>query len=67
MSHTSTQEACGVLGSFAHVDLLIRAVEKAKEKKFNIVDVFSPVPVEEVTDAVSPKRSPVTTRIPNRQ
>ena len=59
MRHARVQEASGVLGSFAHVDLLIRAVKDAKEKKFDVVDVFSPVPVEEVMAVASPKQSPV--------
>ena len=49
----------GVLGSFLHVDALLDAVKTAKAQNIEVVDVFSPVPVEQLTSLLSPKRSPV--------
>jgi hypothetical protein len=49
----------GVLGSFLHVDALHDAVKSAKAQNIEVVDVFSPVPVEQLTTLLSPARSPV--------
>ncbi|MDJ0766354.1 MAG: DUF3341 domain-containing protein [Myxococcota bacterium] len=49
----------GVVGTFAHVDLLVEAVKKAKARRLDVVDVFSPVPVESIAHLISPKKSPV--------
>jgi hypothetical protein len=49
----------GILGSFAHVDTLVQAVKDAKEKQYAVLDVFSPVPVEEVMELQSKGKSPV--------
>ena len=54
-----TSRSAGVLGSFVHVDALVDAVKSAKEQKMEVVDVFSPVPVEELTNLLSPGPSPV--------
>jgi hypothetical protein len=54
------QAATGAVGAFEHLDVLIDAVKRAKDDKhLDVVDVFTPVPVEEVVTIVSPKPSPV--------
>lgn len=54
-----TSSHAGVLGSFVHLDALLDAVKSAKAQKIEVVDVFSPVPVEELTTLLSPAPSPV--------
>jgi len=54
-----TRPTAGVLGSFAHVDTLVAAVDQAKQRGFEVRDVFSPVPVEEVQAKLANKPSPV--------
>jgi hypothetical protein len=49
----------GVLGSFAHVDTLVEAIDEANRSGFDILDVFSPVPVEGVQAKLVTKPSPV--------
>ncbi len=49
----------GVLGSFVHLDRLIDAIRTAQDRGFEVQDVFTPMPVEEVLELVSPKKSPV--------
>jgi hypothetical protein len=41
------------------LDALLDAVKSAKAQKIEVVDVFSPVPVEELTTLLSPAPSPV--------
>lgn len=52
-------ENLGVLGSFLHLDQLTDAVRTAQDRGFEVRDVFSPVPLEEIQELVSPARSPV--------
>lgn len=52
-------EPLGVLGSFLTPDALIEAIERAKDKGYEVRDVFSPFPVEEVEELVAPSPSPV--------
>jgi hypothetical protein len=49
----------GVLGSFLHLDPLVEAAKGAAKKGYEVRDVFSPVPIEEIEKLVSPRRSPV--------
>jgi molybdopterin-containing oxidoreductase family membrane subunit len=49
----------GLVGSFRHLDELVDAVKSAQAAGIKVADVFSPVPVEEVQELVSPGRSPV--------
>ena len=49
-----------VLGRFAHLDEMLDAVERgAAAEGVTVRDVFSPVPVEEAVELVSPGKSPV--------
>lgn len=49
----------GVVGAFPHLDVLIATVKKAQDLGLRVEDVFSPVPIKEVEELVSPKTSPV--------
>ncbi len=49
----------GVVGSFPHLDVLIETAKKAKDKGLTVEDVFSPVPIKDVEQMLSPKASPV--------
>jgi len=49
----------GVVGSFAHLDTMLAAVEKAKAAGIEVSDVFTPVPVPEAYESLSPSVSPV--------
>jgi len=54
-----SSEPLGVLGSFLNPDELIKAIERAKDKGYRVREVFSPFPIEEVLERVSPSPSPV--------
>src|SRR3989339_1458938 len=47
------------LGVFSHVDSLVAAVKKCQQNQFNVCDVYSPVPNEEIAHLVKPGRSPI--------
>ena len=49
----------GVVGSFAYVDEMLAAARQAKESGFTVRDIYTPVPVEEAVEVVSPGPSPV--------
>ncbi len=59
MTKRTADTSLGVLGSFAHIDTLNLAIDKAKTQGFEIRDVFSPVPVEGVQERLAKKPSPV--------
>lgn len=48
-----------LLGVFGHLDALMAALRACKERELPILDVYSPVPDEHITELVSPGRSPV--------
>jgi len=43
----------GVLGVFAHVDTTVRAIRELRTKGFQSVSTYSPVPVEEIEEALT--------------
>jgi molybdopterin-containing oxidoreductase family membrane subunit len=49
----------GVVGSFAHLDELLAAVRGERPDGVEVLDVFSPVPVEGVAEHLAPRPSPV--------
>jgi molybdopterin-containing oxidoreductase family membrane subunit len=49
----------GVLGIFEHTDSLMHALRQARDRKLEILDVYTPVPDEAVSEFLSPRRSPV--------
>lgn len=49
----------GVVGSFDSVAKLLAAITQAKQAGLEIVDVYSPVPIEELKTLRTSKRSPV--------
>ena len=58
---TPTDRA-GVLGIFAHVDTTVRAIRELRAKGFQSISAYSPVPLEEVEEALTGHglpRSPV--------
>lgn len=59
MMDKNRRNELGLLGSFAHVDCLIRATRAARKERLQVVDIFSPVPVPELVEIVSPQPSPV--------
>ena len=59
MNKRAAPASQGVLGSFAHIDTLEEAIDKAKSRGFEVRDVFSPVPVEGVQARLAPGPSPV--------
>lgn len=48
-----------VIGTFSHIDVLIDAVKAAAKGRYLVRDVFSPVPIPEVSDFLVPKKSPI--------
>jgi molybdopterin-containing oxidoreductase family membrane subunit len=48
-----------MLGIFDNVDGMMQALEQARERRLEIIDVYTPVPDHNVTAFVSPKKSPV--------
>jgi hypothetical protein len=57
MTRRPPESSCQFVGSFAHVDLLVSAAVAAKQKNLEILEVFSPVPVEALNDLVVSKRN----------
>lgn len=55
MSSSSRQ----FVGSFAHLDCLMDAIKRAQAKGIEVKDLYSPVPVPEAIELISPGRSPV--------
>ena len=54
--------AAGVLGVFAHVDTCVHAIHELRAKGFSAVSAYSPVPLEEIEEALTGHglpRSPV--------
>jgi molybdopterin-containing oxidoreductase family membrane subunit len=49
----------GMLGIFEDIDGMMSALEQARERGVEILDVYTPVPSHEVLEFVSPKKSPV--------
>jgi len=49
----------GVLGIFEHTDSLMEALRQARARQFEVRDVYTPVPNEEVTEFLSPRTSPI--------
>ena len=49
---TPTDRA-GVLGIFAHVDTTVRAIRELRAKGFQSISTYSPVPLEEVEEALT--------------
>jgi len=57
MSATARRD--GVVGRFAHLDEMLDALRRARAAGLVVRDVFTPVPVPEAVELVSPGRSPV--------
>jgi molybdopterin-containing oxidoreductase family membrane subunit len=49
----------GALGIFEDLDGMMDALERARERRVEILDVYTPVPDDEVLKFVSPRKSPV--------
>jgi len=49
----------GVLGVFEHTDQLLAALRATQKARMTVRDVYSPVPLEQARDFVTPGRSPV--------
>jgi len=49
----------GMLGIFADGESMMQALEQARERRVEIIDVYTPVPNHEVVEFVSPSKSPV--------
>jgi hypothetical protein len=49
----------GMLGIFDNVDGMMQALEQARARRVEIIDVYTPVPDHKVVEFVSPKKSPV--------
>ena len=49
----------GMLGIFEDTGGMMRALEQARERRIEIIDVYTPVPHHEVVEFVSPSKSPV--------
>lgn len=49
----------GMLGIFEGPEGMMQALEQARARSVEIIDVYSPVPDHNVTEFVSPKKSPV--------
>jgi molybdopterin-containing oxidoreductase family membrane subunit len=48
-----------VVGAYSHLDQLLTAARAARDARLDVVDIYSPVPVEEAAALISPGRSPV--------
>jgi molybdopterin-containing oxidoreductase family membrane subunit len=48
-----------MLGMFDNIDGMMQALEQARERRLEIIDVYTPVPDHHVAELVSPKKSPV--------
>ena len=46
-------DRAGVLGIFAHVDTTVRAIRELRAKGFQSISAYSPVPLEEVEEALT--------------
>jgi len=46
-------DGAGVLGIFAHVDTTVRAIRELRAKGFQSISAYSPVPLEEVEEALT--------------
>jgi hypothetical protein len=49
----------GMLGVFEDIDGMMTALERARERKVEVLDVYTPVPHHEALEFVSPGKSPV--------
>jgi hypothetical protein len=49
----------GMIGVFDNVDGMMSALEKARARRVEIRDVYTPVPSHEAAEFMSPKKSPV--------
>ena len=55
-----TQEtACGVVGSFADSRAMLDSVKRVRALGMEVVDVYSPIPLQEVADLASTRSSPI--------
>jgi len=59
MSESAGASCRGVLGSFRHIDSLTEAVDAAKRAEMEVIDIYSPVPLDELGERLRPGTSPV--------
>lgn len=49
-----------VVGVFAHVDTTVRAIHDLRERGFSSLKAYTPVPVDEIAEAIEEQRMPVS-------